>query len=223
MLGQSTYHILPPESSSTYYLQVCLHKLLHKLVKGMLITDPQITDLIFVKSTLFFPGTREVVDVGAACLEASYWGALLVAAVAGQVAGTLERHLHIHECTIHCLIHFVGPEGAVEVDPLVHVHVQQPEIKRIIRFPRQHARRDAPNKKMRALPGCPICISVSGDVAEDALPLISRHLSWLDRVVERTCTLKTFTGESTFCIPKYIVKNTFPDVLQPLLLSKKTF
>lgn len=70
-------------------------------------------------------GAGEVVDVGAAQSVAAVGGARFLAVRAQGPKAAAQRHLHVDEGAALGLVHFCGPQGAVQVHPQVHVDVQQ--------------------------------------------------------------------------------------------------
>ena len=71
-------------------------------------------------------GAAEVVDVGTAELVTGHSGAKLAAVAALDCLGSLNGNVHIDQGTVNRLIHLRGPQGTVQMDPGVHVHVKKP-------------------------------------------------------------------------------------------------
>ena len=67
----------------------------------------------------------QVVAVGAAAFEAAQRGTHLATHHALRRQASVVSHFHVHQGAVTRLVHFVRPQRTVQVDPLVHVHVQQ--------------------------------------------------------------------------------------------------
>merc|ERR1712004_144020 len=107
---------------------------------------PAVHSLVLVEGGLLLDGATEVVDVCASGLEALDAGSALLASRAVVVRSVLESRLTIDESSGHGLVHLLAPEGAVQVNPLVHLVVE---------------------KSSR-----PVCCCVSPHVAEEAGPCV---------------------------------------------------
>merc|ERR1712038_987074 len=81
--------------------------------------------LVLVEGASLLHSAVEVEDVSAPCLEALDGGVVLLADHAVAVDVVLKCRLAVDESSGHGLVHLLAPEGAVEMNPLVHLVVEK--------------------------------------------------------------------------------------------------
>lgn len=82
--------------------------------------------LVLEEGAAVLGGAGEVVGGGAAQPEAAQRSPRALAAAAGEQHGAAAGRRHVHQGPVDRLIHLLGPQGAVQMHPHVHVQVQQP-------------------------------------------------------------------------------------------------
>lgn len=82
--------------------------------------------LVFQKDAAFLDGAAEVVDGRAAQLETLDAGAVAVAVKTSLKETQFEGRVDVHQSSVDHFENVLVPKGAVQMDPAVHVEIDQP-------------------------------------------------------------------------------------------------